>query len=94
MIRGTSKKIIEVNNTGSELFEKAIFYIKNDTVKSDKELHNEANRIILSYISENCDGYKVGYLRKKDQLRRKKLYFSLCTVLVAVGLISLMILLF
>ena len=94
MIRGISKKIIEVNNTGSDFFEKAVFYVKCDTNKSDKELKNEANKIIISYFSEFGDGYKIGYLRKKDKLKKKKLIFVLSTLFVAVCIFAILLTIF
>ncbi len=66
MIRGISKKIIEVNNTGSEFFEKAVFYVKNDRLEGERQLKAEADRVLCSYIKEYNHGYKKGYLRRKE----------------------------
>lgn len=87
MIRGISKKIIEVNDTGSELFEKALLFVKSDNSLSDRELKNEADRIILSYMSENGNSYKMGYLRKKDKQKTKNITLAICTALLGVALI-------
>ena len=87
MIRGISKKIIEVNDTGSELFEKALFFVKSDNSLSDRALKNEADRIILSYMSENGNSYKMGYLRKKDKQKNKNITFVVCTALLGIALI-------
>lgn len=67
MIRGISKKIIEVNDTGSEFFEKALFVVKSDSSLDDKKLKNEADKIVLTYFSDNTDNYHKGFLRTKEE---------------------------
>ena len=42
MIRGINKRIIEVNDTGSELFEKALLFVRSDSRSDDEGLKKEA----------------------------------------------------
>ena len=83
MIRGISKRIIEINNTGSEFFEKAVFFIKPDTDKSDKALKNEADKIISAYFSDIMPRESLGYLRVKDNKRKLSTRKILMCVLIA-----------
>ena len=48
MVRGCQRKVIFVKNTGSEMFDEALFFVSRDTVKerSDEDMIKEANRII------------------------------------------------
>ena len=73
MIRGISKRIIEINDTGSEMFDKALFFVKSDCKYDDKRLGAEAKQIISSYFFE--DNNKInkteGFLRYTE---RKKKY--------------------
>ena len=92
MLRGVSKRIIEVNDTGSELFEKALFFVKSDGVKTDSELQKEARKIVSSYFSQDSKPHH-GFLRYTD-LRKKKRRkvvalisaFTVCCAIVAVVL--------
>lgn len=46
MIRGIGKRVVVLKNTDSELFEEAIFIIKNEKNKSQKDILTECERII------------------------------------------------
>lgn len=93
MIRGISKKIIEVNDTGSEMFEKALFFVKSDCKYDDKRLGTEAKQIIGSYFSNNdnkiskTEGFLRYTERKKKNVRKVIIGFSValsCIILFAV----------
>ncbi len=90
MLRGVSKRIIEVNDTGSELFEKALFFVKTDGGKTESELQKEAKKIVTSYFSEDSKQHQ-GFLRYTDlkKKRRRKIIaltsaLMLCCIAVAV----------
>lgn len=91
MIRGISKRIIEVNDTGSEMFEKALFFVRSDCGFDDKRLKNEANEIIKTYFNNENDKKKEGFLRytdrKKKNIKRIIVGFSVvlsCVILFGV----------
>ncbi len=92
MIRGISKKIIEVNNTGSDIFEKAVFYVRNDRNECEKELKAEADRILCSYILDNRTDYKQGYLRKKDKSSKRNsiIAASITFVMIMVAIVLIL----
>lgn len=76
MVKGVSKTIIEVNNTGSRLFEKIVFYVTPEyTNLSAKQLKKAANSFTFNYNLKQ----KKPTLRKRY---KKKLIIKLCVVSV------------
>ena len=71
MLRGVNRRIIEVNDTGSEYFEKALFFVKGDTGITPDTLEKEAHKVMASYLNSETEPVSHGYLRYTD-LRRKK----------------------
>ena len=78
MLRGVNKRIIEINDTGSEFFEKAFFIVKNDNDLSETTLENEANRIMLTYFNREAQPH-MGYLRYRD-LKKQHIRAVLITI--------------
>ncbi len=93
MLRGVNKRIIEINDTGSDMFEKALFFIKANEVPDDAKLETEARRIMLSYMTDSRDSKRIS-LRYKD-MRAKRLKITLavvaamCLIGVAIALVLL-----
>lgn len=87
MIRGINKRIIEVNDTGSELFEKALLFVKNDSCTDEEHLKKEAERVVAAYMTDEGNTYRPGYLRyteKKRRSKKTKIIISCCvTVFIA-----------
>lgn len=77
MLRGVNKRIIEVNDTGSEMFEKALFFVKCGSDISDERLEREAHRIIGSYFAADTQKEHKGYLRYTEEKRKRRLVFGL-----------------
>jgi hypothetical protein len=71
MIKGTNKRIIEVTNTGSDIFEKALFFVKPTEQFDEQKLNYEASRIINAYITNDDDDFVPGYLRYSEKKKRK-----------------------
>ena len=83
LIRGINKRIIEVNDTGSDMFEKVLFFVNVNCDYSDKNLEKEAKRIIGEYfIDEN--NQNIGYLRYTENKNKKIKY-----LLMFIGVISI-----
>lgn len=92
MLRGVSKKIIEVSDTGSDFFEKALFFVKSGGTKTDSELQKEAQKIAKSYFFDDTKIHQ-GFLRYTDlkKKKRRKIIsfisaFIVCCIIVAVVL--------
>ena len=68
MVKGTSKTIIEVNNTGSKFFEKIVFYVTPEYGNLNaKHLKRAAAEFSFNYNNE----FSKTPLRKR--IKRKKL---------------------
>lgn len=50
MLRGVNKRIIEINDTGSEYFEKVLFVVNEDKFLKIDRLEQEARRITADYF--------------------------------------------
>lgn len=69
LIKGINKRIIEVNDTGSDYFEKVLFIVKDNNADL-RNLKLEANKVVNTYFPKNDFVYKGGYLRKREKRRK------------------------
>ena len=67
MVKGVSKTIIEVNNTGSKLFEKIVFYVTPEYGNLNaKQLKRAAANFSFNYSNDiKCDPLRKRFKRKK-----------------------------
>ncbi len=67
MVKGVSKTIIEVNNTGSKLFEKIVFYVTPEYGNlSAKQLKRAASEFSFNFdINTPKNSLRKRYKRKK-----------------------------
>lgn len=72
MIRGINKRIIEITDIESDMFEKALFFINSEYKYDDRSLEKEARRIVDTYICSDGAQYKPGYLRYSENRSKKK----------------------
>ena len=91
MVKGVSKMIIEVNNTGSKLFEKIVFYVTPEYGNlSAKQLKKAASNFSFNYSGVNSS---KGTLRKR--YKRKRIIRWLCiggVVLISLATVLILIL--
>lgn len=91
MVKGVSKTVIVVNNTGSKLFEKIVFYVTPEYgTLSAKQLRRAASNFTFHFD----DSMPNGNLRKRH--RRNKLIRNIlliCSALISIGAIALLIIL-
>lgn len=86
MVKGVNKTVIEVNNTGSKLFEKIVFYVTPEYGNlSAKQLRRAASSFSFNY--EAPANSKT--LRKRYKQKRQK-RIILCSVL-ALAVLSLIL---
>lgn len=89
MVKGVSKTIIEVNNTGSKLFEKIVFYVTPEFSNlSAKQLKKAASSFTFNYSVPK----KKPSLRQR-QKRKQILKLVAFSVLSVVGIITILALL-
>lgn len=91
MVKGVSKMIIEVNNTGSKLFEKIVFYVTPEYGNlSAKQLKKAASNFSFNYNGVNSS---KATLRKR--YKRKRIIRWLCisgVVLLSLATVLILIL--
>lgn len=91
MLKGCRKQVIVVYGTGSEIFDKAVFFLKNErdsTANSGTAMLLEANKIIEnSRFQSSFDARRQGFNARKSSA----LFFSL-GLIVGAGLILLALL--
>ena len=87
MLRGVNKRIIEVNDTDSDYFEKALFFVKDDTDFDNKLLENEAKKIIHSYFEPQPKTSRMGYLRYTEEKKKKTRKIKIFTVAVCIAIV-------
>ena len=83
MVKGVSKTIIEVNNTGSKLFEKIVFYVTPEYGNLNaKQLKRAAANFSFNFDS----GFQKGTLRKRVKRQKLIKYGIILTSVILVGL--------
>ncbi len=75
MIKGIGKRIVLLNNTDSELFEQAIFILKNDNQVRHKDMVKECERMMNQNLHNSSD---------RDRVRRWKIRFFIAMILSVV----------
>lgn len=86
MVKGVNKTIIEVNETGSEMFDRIIFYVapKYGNLSSN-QLHKELGRLNLDYKPSHS-------LRKRVKLRKRRVaLLVVALLLIGAGITCLFI---
>jgi hypothetical protein len=81
MLRGVNKQIIEIIDTGSDYFEKAVFFVKADNKLSNSKLEKEAEKIMNNYFNNNHNGGHKGFLRYTEEKRTRTKKISLIVAL-------------
>lgn len=91
MVKGVSKTVIVVNNTGNKYFEKIVFYVTPEYGNlSEGHLNSAATKFISTL--DMRDGEKNS-LRKRYKKKKKIRFFCILTgVLIALALILAFIL--
>lgn len=90
MVKGVSKTIIEVNNTGSKIFEKVVFYVAPEFGNlSSKQLRRAASRFSFNFPKNPPRKNK----KRNFKIRKKPLILlSSFLLLAAAGVIVYLIL--
>ena len=87
MVKGVSKTIIEVNNTGSKLFEKIVFYVTPEYGNlSAKQLKKAATEFSFNYdsTSPKNTSLRKRYKKKRSLIRR---ILSKVKIIILIGLV-------
>lgn len=90
MVKGVNKTVIEVNNTGSKLFEKIVFYVTPEYGNlSAKQLRRAASAFSFNYETPP----NTGVLRKRYKRKRilRFLLLSLPVILVLAVILAIIL---
>ncbi len=88
LVKGVNKKVIEINNTGNEIFEKVVLYIKPQySLLSNKELKREAKVILRNYSIDEFD-------YKREEAGSKRLILLLFGAIILAAVTTALILIF
>ncbi len=92
MVKGVNKTVIEVNNTGSKVFDRIVFYVSPSCGNLNaKHLKKAMQNFTFQFDERAGKGYKT--LRQRMLLRRRIFISAVLTVLAAATLITLLIVL-
>ncbi len=81
MIKGVNKQVLEINETGTGFFEKAIFFVKPEYIgMSEGKLRESASR----ELERTGKPPILSYIGKKNKL--KKLLTMLCPFIIGLAI--------
>ena len=91
MIKGVNRRIIEVQETGSICFDKAIFFVKSEfSDQEQKVLEKEAKRIIKQYnICDIPHQNLTPAAKQKAGNRRSNIFFSVLSAFLGAFILYL-----
>ncbi len=94
MLKGVNKQIIEINDTGSDYFEKVLFFVKPAYYSlAQNKLENDAKNYMQGILSNGVE--RRAYLRKRQQKKQLQFWVAGVSVIgVCVALLSVIFLLF
>ena len=91
MVKGVSKTVIVVNNTGSKLFEKIVFYVTPEYgTLSAKQLKKAASSFSFNYDVSAPKAALRRRIKRKRQIRALVLTSALLLTLITVALIIIL----
>ena len=91
MVKGVSKTVIVVNNTGSKLFEKIVFYVTPEYgTLSAKQLKKAASSFSFNYDDSAPKAALRHRVKRKKQIRALVLASAALLALITVALIIIL----
>ncbi len=91
MVKGVSKTVIVVNNTGSKLFEKIVFYVTPEYgTLSAKQLKKAASSFSFNYDDSAPKAALRRRIKRKRQIRALVLASAVLLALITVALIIIL----
>lgn len=82
MVKGVNKTVIEVNNTGSRVFDRIVFYVNPSCGNLNaRHLNKAMQNFTFQFDERAARGYKT--LRQRMLIRRRTFLCSVVAVVVA-----------
>ena len=91
MVRGVNKTVIEVNNTGSKVFDRIVFYVNPSCSSLSPKHLKRAMQNFSFQFEEKTAMYKT--VRQRRILRRRIIIAALVMVFIVATAITLIVLL-
>lgn len=92
MVKGVNKTVIEVNNTGSKVFDRIVFYVSPSCVNlSAKNLNRAIKNFTFDFDNRAGKGYNS--LRKRMLLRRRLIIGAAAAAVLLAASITLALIL-
>ncbi len=92
MVKGVNKTVIEVNNTGSKIFDRIVFYVSPSCGNLSTKNLNRAIKSFTFQLDERAGrGYKT--IRKRRLTRRRLTVMAILTGAIAAVMLILMLVL-
>lgn len=92
MVKGVNKTVIEVNNTGSKVFDRIVFYVSPSCSNlSHKNLNRAIKNFTFDFDARAGRGYHS--LRKRMLLRRRIIVGAVIAAVLLISGITLMLIL-
>lgn len=92
MVKGVNKTVIEVNNTGSRVFEKIVFYVSPECSNLSAKNLNRAVKNFTFQLDERAGrGYKS--LRQRHIIRKRITFAAIIGAVIATTAIALIVIL-
>lgn len=90
MLKGVNKQIIEINDTGSDCFEKVLFFVKPEYLPiSQNRLEISAQNYIDTLLRPGVQA-GGGYLRRRQKKKKVKFCFAgACIIGAAAAIVGL-----
>ena len=90
MVKGVNKTVIEVNNTGSKIFDRIVFYVTAQYGNlSPKELMKATENFTFQFDKRSGRGYK----RLRRRMLRKRAFLCVLIALAAAAAVTAAVLL-
>ncbi len=84
MVKGTNRTVIEINDTGNNMFEKVLLFVTPEYGKlSGSKLKAEAQKLIDKYYPDMLESAKI-----RDVYRKRKLIKMLCIIFGTVAVLA------
>ncbi|MBR6502435.1 MAG: hypothetical protein IKT42_03250 [Clostridia bacterium] len=91
MVKGVNKTVIEVNNTGSKVFDRVVFYVSPGYSNLSQKNLNRAIKNFTMQIDDSVPKRKMS-LRQKYALRRRVIIAAVVGLISIVGITMAIIL--
>jgi len=90
MLRGVNRRIIEINETGNQYFERAILYVRADCIDTDEtKLFSSASDYLKSMVNLKVPEAKKR--RSKTQKKTKKKIIATIAAFLFAAIVALCI---